>query len=152
VRLILADGEQAGIVPIAKALVEAESAHLDLVEVSPHTDPPVCKIVDYGKLVYSHKKKTKKQVKTKVETKGIRLSLRIGQHDFDLKAKQAVKFLKKGNRVKVSLIFKGREITHSKLGYDKVNEFIKELSEISEVDQHPKKTGYTINAILKPLK
>lgn len=150
--MIRADGSQAGVVSTHEALAEAEAAELDLVEVSPNTDPPVCKIVDYGKLLYNQQKKNKKQTKTKVETKGVRLSLRIGQHDFDLKVKQATRFISKGNRVKVSLIFKGREITHTKLGFDKMKEFVTALEDIAELEQPPKKTGYTINAILKPNK
>lgn len=152
VRLIRADGSQAGVVPTSQALQEAETAGLDLVEVSPDTDPPVCKIVDFGKMLYQRQKKNKKQVKTKIETKGVRLSLRIGQHDFDMKVKQAQRFIEKGHRVKVALIFKGREITHLPLGFEKMKDFMTAMEGIADVDQTPKKIGYTITAILKPNK
>lgn len=150
VRLILSDGSQAGVVSIEKALAEAEQAEEDLVEVSPNADPPVCKIIDFGKFLYKQQKSVKKQAKT--ETKGIRLSLRISQHDMEMKIRHAEKFLTKGNRVKVTLLFKGREVTHQALGFEKINAFVAALTEVSEVEQTPKRMGYTITAILKPLK
>lgn len=152
IRLILEDGSQGGVMSLREAMQEAEKAELDLVEVSPNAEPPVCKIIDYGKYLYKQQKTIKKSKVTKTETKGVRLSLRISEHDMNMKIRQAEKFLKKGSRVKVSLIFKGREVTHQALGFEKMNTFIEALREFCDIDQQPKRAGYSINAILKPNK
>ena len=115
VRVIDQDGKMVGVIPITEALRLAFEANLDLVEVSPNIDPPVCKIASYSKMKYEEQKKTnlnKKKQKI-METKEIKMSLNIGDGDFNTKIKQATKFLEKGNKVKFNFIFRGREITYS---------------------------------------
>ncbi len=137
-----------------KALDLAKSASLDLVEVSPNSHPPVCKILDYGKHLYKQKKQDQAHKKSQKQTvvKGVRLSLRTGKHDLDTKVKQAEKFLQAKNSVKVSLLFKGREIMHQDMGLERMNKFAESLSEIADVDTRPKQQGHTLMMILLPKK
>ena len=139
---------------IEKALAIAEEKGLDLVEVAPKANPPVCKIMDYGKYQYQQKKAEKKQRKMqkKSEMKGIRLTLRTDVGDMEIKLKKAKAFLKAGHSVKVQLMFKGREIVHKDLGLAKLEKFKESLAEVAKVDQEPKKQGYTMVMILSPLK
>lgn len=150
--MIDAEGEQLGIVGIEKARQLAEEAGFDLVEVSPKAKPPVCRIMDYGKHLYEQKKADKKQKKAQKQTevKGIRISLRIGEHDMQTKIKQAKKFLEAGNLVKFSLIFKGREHAHTELGYEKFEKFIDELKDVATIDTAPKKQGSKLMMIMAP--
>ena len=132
----------------------AEDAELDLVEVAPNAKPPVCKIMDYGKHLYKMKKQLQKQRSSqkKSEVKGIRVSLRTGEHDLQVKIKKARQFLEAGHSLKVALIFKGREISHFDLGKEKMELIKKELTDLAKVDQEPKKQGYNLFMILSPLK
>ena len=127
---------------------------MDLVEVSPMSSPPVCKIMDYGTHLYKQKKKDKKQKKghKKTETKTIRLSIRTGVHDLDIKARQAKKFLEGRNIVKVVVLFKGREMAHGDLGFAKMDEFFKLLEDVAVIEQHPKRQGYQMTMIINPIK
>ncbi len=135
------------------ALEYAQKQELDLVEVAPLAKPPVCKVMDYGNYLYNLKKKTKgaKKVK-KTETKTVRLSIRTDTHDLEIKAKQARKFLEGRNLIKVALIFKGREITHTNLGEQKMKDFFALLEDIATIEQAPKKTGFQMIMILNPIK
>jgi len=148
------DGDNTEEVTIEDALKRAQEKEMDLVEVSPLSSPPVCKIMDYGTYLYSQKKKDRKQKRAtrQTETKTIRLSIRTESHDLDVKAKQARKFLEDRNTVKVVVIFKGREMAHGDLGEQKLNEFYKLLEDIANIEQEPKRQGYQMTMILNSLK
>jgi len=154
IRLIDAEGEQRGIMGLEKAKQLAKESNLDLVEVSPQAHPPVCRIMDYGKHLYKQKKidQAHKKSQKQNEVKTVRLTIRTDSHDLQTKAKMAERFLKDKHLVKVSLIFKGREITHFDLGEAKLKEFIEMLSETSSVDTPPKRQGNHLMAILAPIK
>lgn len=127
--LIDEEGEKIGKIPTEEALRRAREAELDLVEVNPKGDAPIVKIMDYGQFKYEQEKKAHKQKvqQKKVDTKGIRLSVRISKHDFTFRLEQAIKFLQKGNKLKIELILKGREKQHPAKAVETINEFIKEL-------------------------
>ena len=137
-----------------EALKRAKDKEMDLVEVSPMSSPPVCKIMDFGTFLYNQKKKDKKQKKgqKQTETKTIRLSIRTGVHDLEIKAKQARKFLDDRNIVKVVVLFKGREMAHGDLGFAKMDEFYKMIEDAAVIEQHPKRQGYQMTMILNPIK
>ena len=139
---------------IEKALGLAKDVDLDLAEVAPNAKPPVCKIMDYGKYQYHQKKvETKhRKMQKKTEVKGVRMGFKTGEHDIQVKAKQARKFLSAGNAVKVSLIFRGREAAYKHLAIDKMNKFAEGLSDVAKVDTLPKKQGNTLLMILTPIK
>ena len=153
IRLIGEDEEQLGIKSIEEALKIAEEAGTDLVEVAPKANPPVCKVMDYGKHLYRQSKidRKHKKMQKQGEMKGIRISLRIDQHDLKTKINNARKFLEARNSVKVSLIFKGREAAHSEIGKEKLDLFYDSLKDIAHLDQPPKKSGYSMIMILAPL-
>ena len=125
IRVIGADGSQLGVMSADKALKLAEEADMDLVKIAPTAVPPVCKIMDYGKYRFEQQKKEKENKKNQkvVETKEVRLSINIDTNDFNTKVNQANKFLKNGDKVKVSIRFRGREMAHSKLGLDVMERF-----------------------------
>lgn len=135
-------------------MVLAKQEETDLVEVAPNAHPPVCKIMDYGKYLYRQNKLMQKQRsgQKKSEVKGIRVSLRTGDHDLDTKVRKAREFLADGHSLKVALIFKGREISHFDLGVDKMIKIRTALADVAKVDQEPKKQGYNLFMILSPLK
>ena len=133
VRLIDEDGTQVGIVPTQNAMNMAIEKNLDLVMIAPGSKPPVCKLMDYSKYQFDQKKKEKearKKQKT-MEVKEVRLSPNIGDHDFEVKRKNAQKFLEEGNKVKVSVRFRGREMTHTELGRDVLVKFAEGISDVS---------------------
>jgi translation initiation factor IF-3 len=150
--LIGKDDEQVGLVALEKAREMAKEAELDLVEIAPTAKPPVCKIMDYGKFLYSQKKHETKQRKQQKQTevKGIRIGFRTGEHDLEIKRKKAEEFLGERNIVKVTMILRGREFAHMDLAYTKMKEFAALLKEISEIDLYPKRLGNTINMVLTP--
>lgn len=152
VRLIDHEETQVGIMGLTKALEMAKEHNLDLVEVAPNARPPVCRIMDYGKHQYKQKKQEQKhrKMQKQTEVKGIRISLRTSSHDLETKAKQAERFFKQRNLVKVSLVFRGREHAHQELGYKKMKEFIDILGEEAVVEQEPKKQGNNLMMILAP--
>lgn len=137
-----------------KALALAAEKELDLAEVAPNVNPPVCKILDYGKYQYHQKKvETKhRKMQKKREVKGVRMGFKTGDHDVMVRAKQAKKFLEAGNSVKVTLIFRGREVIYKDLAIEKLMKFGKELEEFATIEQEPKKSGHTLNMILTPKK
>ncbi|PIP33608.1 translation initiation factor IF-3 [Candidatus Falkowbacteria bacterium CG_4_10_14_0_2_um_filter_48_10] len=124
-------GEQLGVMPIAQAKKLAEEAFLDLVEVNPKAEPPIVKIMDFGQFKYEREKKSQKQKaeQKKVDTKGIRLSFRISDHDFNIRADQAVKFIARGDKLKVELILKGREKQHETKAAELLMNFVKKVGE-----------------------
>lgn len=154
VRLIDENGEQLGVRKTEEALTLAKEAGLDLVEVAPKANPPVCKILDYGKHLYRQAKLDKKHKKQQKqgEMKGIRLTFRIDKHDLETKVKQARKFLESQNIVKVTLVFRGREAAHPDIAKEKLDFFFESLKDIAHLDHPPKKQGYTMFMILVPQK
>ena len=143
-----------GIMSIEKARKVASDAELDLAEVAPNVNPPVCKVLDYGKYQYHQKKvETKhRKMQKKTEVKGVRMGFKTGAHDMEVKARQAQKFLAAGNSVKVSLIFRGRENIYKDLARDKMLKFSEQLEEVCSVEQEPKRQGNTLIMILTPKK
>ena len=154
VRLIGADGAQLGIVSAAQANEMAEEQGLDLVKISPNAVPPVCKIMDYSKFCFDQKKREKEAKKNQrvVEIKEIRMSPSIDTNDFNTKAKSAVKFLKDGNRVKVSVRFRGREMAHTNLGEKLLMEFADACAETATMEKNPKLEGRFMGMFLAPKK
>ncbi len=143
VQLIGDEGEKLGVVSLKEALEVAEEKKLDLVLVAPNSKPPVCKIMNYGKYKFEQAKKEKEAKKKQkiAEVKEIRITPNIEEHDFGFKAKNARKFIEDGNKVKITVRFKGREVNNSKLGEDVLNKFIENLSDIANVDKKPKLEG-----------
>lgn len=131
VRLIDEDGQNIGVVETAKALAMAQESGFDLVEVSPLANPPVAKILNYNKLKYQEEKERRKEKakQKKIEVKGIRLSLRISEHDIEIRINQAEKFLSQDDKVKVEMILKGRELQHKNLAREIINKFVESLNE-----------------------
>jgi translation initiation factor IF-3 len=152
VRVIDPDGEQIGIIPIQEALAAADEAGLDLVEVSPNAKPPVCKIMDYGRYRYEQTKK-KQEAKKKQSTfqlKEIKVRPKTGEHDLQVKIGHIKKFIGNKDKVKVSVIFRGREITLSELGRAVLQRVIEETEEVAMVEQDPKFEGRMLVMVLSP--
>lgn len=143
VRVIDSDGTQLGIMPIAEAMRLADEKNTDLVKIAPQAKPPVCKIMDYGKYRFEQAKREKEAKKNQrvIEIKEVRLSLNIDTHDFETKANQAIKFLKSGNRVKVSIRFRGREMAHPENGLVAMSKFAEAVSEYGTVEKPAKLEG-----------
>lgn len=141
-----------GIVPLQQALRMAREKNLDLVEISPNVSPPVCKIMNYGKFKYEQQKKaqTAKKKQKVVETKEIKMRPTIAIGDLKIKLKSAVKFLEEGNKVRFSLIFKGREVTHNEVGFQVIEKCRKELEDLAKVEVEPKLEGKQIFMIVAP--
>lgn len=152
VRLIGADGSQIGVVSIQEALQEAEKAGLDLVEISPNAVPPVCKVVDYGKYRYDITKKEKesKKAQHQVKVKEIKLKPNIDSHDLETKTRQAKDFLLKGNKVKITCMFRGREMAHTEFGEKIINRMCELLNEVSQVESSLKQMGRIMTVVLAP--
>ena len=150
VRLIGQDGEQLGVMPITEAMKLAREAELDLVKIAPTAKPPVCKIIDYGKYRYEQarkEKEAKKKQKT-IEIKEVRLSPNIDENDLNTKVNAARKFIEKGNKVKVSLRFRGREMAHIDSSKHILEDFAEKLSDIAVVDKAPKLEGRSMTMFL----
>ncbi|TCZ74653.1 translation initiation factor IF-3 [Paenibacillus albiflavus] len=152
VRLIGADGEQLGIKLTREAMQMALEANLDLVNVAPTAKPPVCRIMDYGKFRYEQQKKDKEARKNQkvVDIKEIRLSATIDEHDFQTKLRNAIKFLKDGDKVKASVRFRGREIAHAEIGRKVLERLAAETAEVSTMERTPKLEGRSMIMILTP--
>ncbi len=143
VRVIDSDGTQLGVMPIAEAMRLAEEKNTDLVKIAPQAKPPVCKIMDYGKYRFEQAKREKEAKRNQrvIEVKEVRLSLNIDTHDFETKANQAIKFLKSGNRVKVSIRFRGREMAHPENGLVTMSDFADAVKEYGTVEKPAKLEG-----------
>ena len=154
VRLIGMDGEQIGIVSTDEALKIANENGTDLVEVAPNANPPVCRLMDYGKFLYEAQKRERdaRKSQTKVEIKEIRLRPKTGEHDINYKLKRARTFLERGAKVRVRLRFRGREVTHPEVAIDLLKRVAADLSDVSEVEKMPAKEGMTMLMILTPNK
>lgn len=152
VRLIGDDGEQLGIMSSQAAMDIAIEKDLDLVKIAPNSAPPVCKIMDYGKYRFEQSKKEKEAKKNQhiVEVKEIRMSPSIGENDFNVKLRNALKFLGEGDRVKVSVRFRGREMAHTNLGEILLKNFAEKCSEIAVLDKEPKLEGRNMSMFLSP--
>ncbi len=152
VRVLLDDGEQLGVMKTSDAINVAKDRKMDLVEIAPNNNPPVCKIIDYGKFKYQEQKKkneAKKKQKT-IETKEIKIRPGTGEHDYQVKIKNANKFIKEGNRVKFSLRFKGREMEHSNLGIQMLRRVKEDLIEVIRVEMEPKIEGRQAFLVVAP--
>lgn len=152
VRVISESGEQVGIMFLREALMRAEEAGLDLVEISPMAKPPVVKIVDYGKFRYHQQKKEKdnKKAQVQIRVKEIKLKPNIDDHDFQTKLKHARDFIQKGNKVRISIMFRGREMLHIDLGQKVLDKFCVDLSDIAIIEAAPKLLGRTMSTVLAP--
>jgi translation initiation factor IF-3 len=147
--LIASDGKQIGIVTIKQALLDAQEETLDLVEVAPDADPPVCRIMDYGKLRYQSAKKTKTKAKSQ-HLKEVKLRPLTAEHDVGVKVRNIRRFLSNGDKVKVSMIFRGRERFHTELGLNLLNEIIKQIEDIGTVEAAPKMQGRDLSMFIVP--
>lgn len=151
-RLITETGEALGIVSLADALRLMEERGLDLVEVSPDADPPVARLMDYGKFKYAQEKKNREARKRQknVTLKEVKMRIKIGRHDFDFKRDHGIEFLKAGHKLKVTVTFAGREMTHQELGHDLINRMLEELGIAGKVEAAPKMEGRNLSAIVSP--
>lgn len=146
------EGEQRGVLPIEEAIALAESAGLDLVEVSPGAEPPVCKLLDYGKFKYQQQKK-KNEAKKKqkvVEIKEIKMRPNIDQHDYDVKLRAMRRFFEEGDKVKVTLRFRGREMAHQERGMDLLKRVMEDFEDMAKVEAAPKSEGRQMMMVLAP--
>lgn len=150
VQLIGAQGEKLGVVSFKEAMEKAEEASLDLVLVAPNATPVVCKIMNYGKYKFEQAKKEKEAKKKQkvLEVKELRVTPNIEKHDFEFKCRNAKKFLEDGNKVKITVRFRGREVNNSKAGEVVLNNFIEQLAEVSQVEKAPKLEGRNMFTIL----
>ncbi|WP_028873847.1 translation initiation factor IF-3 [Tepidiphilus margaritifer] len=154
VRLIGEDGEQLGIVPLAKALAVAEEAGLDLVEIAPMANPPVCKVMDYGKYRYQEQKKAQEaRLKQKqIQVKEIKLRPGTDENDYQIKLRNLRRFLEEGDKAKVTLRFRGRELSHQELGMRQLERIREDLADIGVVEQMPRLEGRQMVMIIVPKK
>lgn len=150
VRLIDADGEMVGVVDLAEAMQRAERANLDLVEISPNAEPPVCKILDFNRYKYDAKKRLQeaKKKQVKIAVKEMKFKVNIGTGDFDVKLNKIKKFIEHGDKVKVSLWFRGREIVHKDKGHELFDRILEALGDTIKLDQEPKMEGKQIIMLL----
>jgi translation initiation factor IF-3 len=152
VRLIDEEGQQVGIIPTREALMIAREKGLDLVEVGANSNPPVCRLMDYGRYRYEQSRKERDQRKNQHVTrvKEVRVEPKIGEHDLETKGRQAERFLKAGDKVKLSVLFRGRSITHPELGRDLLQRLSEQLSEIGVVEQGARMEGRTMTMYMAP--
>jgi translation initiation factor IF-3 len=154
VRLVGADGAQIGIVSAEDALRRARELDLDLVEVAPLAQPPVCRIMDYGKYKYERdvRQKEARKKQSRVEVKEIKMRPKIDPHDYGTKKGHVIRFLKAGARVKVTIMFRGREMAHTELGRKLLDRLTEDLQELATVDAYPKLDGRNMVMVLAPVK
>ncbi len=152
IRLIAADGDNKGVVTLEEALQLAQEAGLDLVEVAPTADPPVCRVLDYGKFLYERAKKEReaRKAQVKVEIKEIRLRPKTSDHHKGFKIRNARRWLQEGKKVRVRIRFRGREITYPEIALQDLRDIAEELSDVSEIEQAPSMEGRTMLMILSP--
>ena len=153
VQVIDSDGENLGVLNIQEAISKAKNEGLDLIEIAPNAKPPVCKIMDIGKYKYDQQKKASKAKKNqkKVELKEIKLRPVTGVHDYTFKIKNAQKFLSKGDKVKFTVKFKGRELQHKHLGNQLMDKIIQDMQNIGKVELHPKFDGKQMIMVIQPI-
>ncbi len=150
--MVADDGEQLGILTLREALEAAEARHLDLVEVSPTATPPVCRIMDYGKFKYQTSKKQQeaKKKQVQVQVKEVKIRPKTDDHDLDFKVKHVRRFLEEGNKAKVTLVYRGREITHQDIGRAVIEKFAAELTDVGVVEVAPRVDGRQLFMIIAP--
>ncbi len=153
VRVISPDGEQIGILPIERAMEIAEEQGLDLVEVAPMARPPVCRIMDYGKFKYEEQRQAREARKKQhhVQLKEVKMRPGIEDHDFDFKVRHAKKFLEEGNKVKLTMMFRGRQMAHPEFGRKVLDRVFQELQEVAKVEAHPMLEGRSMVMVLAPV-
>jgi len=141
-----------GVVPIEKAIEEAQKRELDLVEISPNARPPVCRIMDYGKYRYEQQKREKLQKKRQaiIQVKEIRFHPGTAEHDFQFKLRHALKFIKDGNKIKATVVFRGRQRAHAEFGEDLLRRFAEELSDVAILEKEPTMDNRFMHIILSP--
>lgn len=152
VRLIDSEGTQLGVYPLKDALTIAKEKDQDLVEVAPQSRPPVCKIMDYGKYKYQQSKKAQeaKKSQTTIQVKEVKMRPKTEEHDFQYKLRHVRRFLESGNKVKVCIIFRGRELEHKEKGIHMLNRVAEEIKDIAAIEQHPKFEGRNMAMIIAP--
>ena len=152
VRLVDQRGQMVGVVPRNEALAMAANVGLDLVEIAPNADPPVCKILDFGKFKYEEqKKKNEARKKQKIiEVKEIKLRPGIDDHDYEVKRRSMIKFIEEGDKVKVTMRFRGRELAHQELGMDVLMRVRDDLDEIAKIEQMPRMEGRQMTMVMSP--
>jgi translation initiation factor IF-3 len=153
VRVIDPEGKQLGIMPLAEALRAAANYELDLVEVSPKSDPPVCRIMDYGKFKYQQQKKAHdaKKKQAVAHIKEVKMRPKTEEHDFQFKLRHIERFLKEGNKTKITIVFRGRELAHPDLGRNMINRVVEETKAYGKVEQDPRFEGRNFVMVLAPL-
>lgn len=149
-RVISDEGGQLGVLPIAEALKKAEELGVDLVEISPEAQPPVCKLIDYGKFLYQKEKKLKEARKKQkvIEIKEMKFRPKIDDHDFNYRIEQIKEFLLEGDKVKITIRFRGRELVHSQLGFDLMNRIVDLVKDLGTPDKQPKFEGKSIVVVI----
>ncbi len=152
VRVIDAEGKQVGILPLKDAMKIAEEKGLDLVEVAPNSQPPVCRVMNYGKYKYQQSKRTQEARKhqTVIHVKEVKVRPRTEEHDFQFKLRHVKRFLGEGNKVKISILFRGREIAHPEFGKDMLNRFVEGVKDLMVIEQPPRLEGRNMVMILAP--
>ena len=152
VRVITPDGEQAGIIPIEQAMSMAEEMGMDLVEVAPMARPPVCRIMDYGKYKYEEQRQAREARKRQhhVQIKEVKMRPGIEDHDFEFKTRHARRFLEEGNKVKLTMMFRGRQMAHPEFGRQVLDRVSSMLQDVSKVEQHPQLEGRSMVMVLAP--
>jgi len=154
VRLIDAEGNQVGIVPIREALLKAQESELDLVEISPTAKPPVCRVMDYGKFLFEVNKKRQvaKKKQKQVQIKEIKFRPGTDEGDYQVKLRNLIRFLEEGDKAKITLRFRGREMTHQEIGLEVLARIEKDLTELGVVEQRPKMEGKQMVMVISPKK
>jgi translation initiation factor IF-3 len=154
VRVIDTDGEQLGILPVERALEIAEEKGLDLVEVAPTARPPVCRIMDYGKFRYQEQRKAREARKKQhqVQLKEVKMRPGIEDHDFEFKTRHARRFLEEGNKVKVTMMFRGRQMAHPELGRQVLEQFAEQVADLGKVESQPTMEARSMTMVIAPLK
>lgn len=152
--LIDESGEKLGVIPVEEGIERAKEEGLDLVEVSPNTNPPVCKILNYGKFKFEQEKKAKEAKKNQqvIKLKEIRLQPKIDTHDYDFKLNHIKNFLSKGDKVKITIRFKGRQMAHTYLGEEVLNKFQEDLVDFAAIEKRPTMDGRSMSMIVAPKK
>ena len=151
-RVVSAEGEQLGVMPIQQALETARQRELDLVEVAPEAAPPVCRIMDFGKFKYmqARRQKEARKKQTVIVVKEVKMGPKTERHDFEFKLKHMRRFLEEGNKAKVTVRFKGREMAHTELGWKMLNKMTEAVADVATVENHPRMEGRMLSMILSP--
>ncbi len=150
--MVTSDGEQLGVMPIQQALETARTREMDLVEVAPDANPPVCRIMDFGKFKYmqARRQKEARKKQTVIVVKEVKMGPKTEKHDFEFKLKHVRRFLDEGNKAKVTVRFKGREMAHTELGWKMLQKMVEAVADVALVENHPRMEGRMLSMILSP--